>query len=200
MNPRIRMILVIAVFVVSPIGAWLFHSGVLEFEHTPGQGKNYGDLVHPARPLDGFKLFDEQGNPVDREIFLGQWTMLEIANRQCVEDCKKNIYKMRQIRLALGKDAYRVQRMVLTEDMGAVKGILSDNPGTLLFRIAESAMPMLKSFPDFVEGDIPSVAGRIYIVDPLGNLMMKYPENADPSNVLKDLRQLLKATWIRPKT
>ena len=58
MNPRIGMILVIAVFVVSPIAAWLLHSGALEYEHTSGQGKNYGELVHPARPLDNFELLD----------------------------------------------------------------------------------------------------------------------------------------------
>lgn len=200
MKSRIGMILVIAVFVASPITAWLVYTGVIGYEHEPGQGKNYGELVHPARPLDNFELANEKGERVTNKLFDGQWTLLEITGATCVDNCRKNIYKMRQVRLALGKDAYRVQRMILTSAPDNLTTIMSDNPGTLLFSIIEATSPMLRKFPDYIEGDISSVSGRIYIVDPLGNLMMKYPEDADPSKLLKDVRQLLKATWIRPKT
>ena len=200
MKSRIGMILVIAVFVASPITAWLVYTGVIDYKHEPGQGKNYGELVHPARPLDNFKMADEEGEQVSNKLFDGQWTLLEIAGQPCIDNCRKNIYKMRQVRLALGKDAYRVQRMIVAEAADNLTTIMSDNPGTLLFSIIEATGPMLKKFPDYIEGDISSVSGRIYIIDPLGNLMMKYPKNVDPSKLLKDVRQLLKATWIRPKT
>ena len=200
MKSRIGMILVIAVFVASPITAWLVYTGVIDYKHEPGQGNNYGKLVHPARPLDNFELADEKGGRADKKLFDGLWTLLEIADTTCTDNCRKNIYKMRQVRLALGKDAPRVQRMILASTPDNLTTIMSDNPGTLLFSIIEATTPLLRKFPDYIEGDISSVSGRIYIIDPLGNLMMMYPDDADPSKLLKDVRKLLKATWIRPKT
>ena len=124
--------------------------------------------------------------------------MLEFATSPCVDDCMKNVYKMRQVRLALGKDAHRVQRVIVAETTDHLGKLISDNPGTRLFVTTGQSKPLLSQFPDYIVGDISSIAQRIYIIDPLGNLMMQYATDVDPSDVLKDLRQLLKATWIRP--
>ena len=107
---------------------------------------------------------------------------------------------MRQIRLALGKDAYRVQRMLLSEDFTGLEKIMQDNPGTLFYRLVAESKAMLERFPDYIDGNLSPISSRVYIIDPQGNLMMRYPHDMDPSLVLKDMRQLLKATWIRPKT
>lgn len=198
MNPRAALVLTMAVFIISPVLAWLIHAGVIDVGLSTADGKNHGELVHPARPLDGFELVDDKGRSIDQEDFLGKWSLLEIAGNPCVEDCMKNIYKMRQLRLAIGKDAYRVQRVVIAAKDTDMRKIMSDNPGTLLYRIVEKTQQMLDRFPGYVTGDISTIAGRIYIVDPLGNLMMRYPGNADPSDILEDMRHLLKAAWIRP--
>ena len=200
MNPRIALILAVTLFILSPITALLYHGGYLGEQGAVVGGNNHGELIHPARPLQSIALEDLSGKHVSLEDFQGLWTLLEIADSSCVEDCMKNVYKMRQIRLALGKDAYRVQRMVLAENFAALGKIMSDNPGTLFYRIIEASNPMLERFPDYVDGDISSISGRAYIIDPLGNLMMRYPHDMNPSLVLKDLKQLLKASWIRPRT
>jgi len=200
LNSRTALILVAAIFIVSPIVAWLFHIGVFQAPTEPGSGKNHGELVHPARPLEGLELRTDSNEAVSIDNFLGLWTMLQYAASPCVDDCMKNIYKMRQIRLALGKDAHRVQRAVVAESTTDMRQLMQDNPGTLLFRLTPQSQSLLTRFPGYIEGDISSIGERIYIIDPLGNLMMKYEKDADPSGVLKDLRQLLKATWIRPKT
>ena len=200
MNHRTALVLIVALFVISPVVAWLIYSGVINVGFQATQGKNKGELVHPARPLQGFALKDAEGNQVTENDLLGLWTMVEFAASPCVEDCMKNIYKMRQIRLALGKDAHRAQRVVITEKPDHMAKLMADNPGTRLFLTTDSSAPLLRQFPGYSEGDISSIAERIYIVDPLGNLMMRYPPKVDASDVLKDLRQLLKATWIRPKT
>ena len=200
MNHRTALVLIVALFVISPVVAWLIYSGVINVGFEATQGKNKGELVHPARPLQGFALKDAEGNQVTENDLLGLWTMVEFAASPCVEDCMKNIYKMRQIRLALGKDAHRAQRVVITEKPDHMAKLMADNPGTRLFLTTDSSAPLLRQFPGYSEGDISSIAERIYIVDPLGNLMMRYPPKVDASDVLKDLRQLLKATWIRPKT
>ena len=165
--------------------------------------------LKPYHPEQGRLLpviFDQQ---IQRQVIhsntpvgdlLGLWTTIEFAENPCIEDCMKNIYKMRQIRLALGKDAHRVQRVVITEKPDHMTKLMAENPGTRLLLTTDKSAPLLKQFPGYSEGDISSIGQRIYIVDPLGNLMMRYPPNVDPSDVLQDLRQLLKATWIRPKT
>jgi len=197
---RIGLIVIISIFLLSPVLAWMFYVGIIGGGHEAGQGKNYGELIHPARPLEDIRLVDMNDSPVGRDAFLGLWTMVEIADIPCTETCSENIYNMRQIRLALAQDAYRVQRVVLAEDTAGLAAFLADYPGTLLYQITDDSKPMLDRFPDYTEGGIPSISGRIYIIDPQANLMMQYPHKADASKVLKDLRQLLKATWIRPRT
>ena len=198
MNSRTALISIFVLFVLSPIAAWMVHTGVIDISFDAGQGKNRGELIHPARPLEGFELADGEGNRITREDFLGLWTMLEFTTTPCVEDCMKNVYKMRQVRLALGKDAHRVQRVVVAETAAHLDKLMSDNPGTRLFVTTGQPQPLLSQFPNYIVGDISSIAQRIYIIDPLANLMMQYATDADPSDVLKDMRQLLKATWIRP--
>lgn len=200
MNPRLALMLAATLFILSPVMAWLYHSGYIGEKSEIVGGKNNGELIHPARPLESIALQDAMGQPVSAKEFEGLWTMVEIAKPNCVEDCMKNVYKMRQIRLALGKDAYRVQRMVLAEDFSNMETIISDNPGTLFYRFVAGSKAMLQKFPGYIDGDISPIAGRVYIIDPQTNLMMRYPADMNPSLVLKDLRQLLKATWIRPKT
>jgi hypothetical protein len=200
MNHRTVLVLIVALFVISPVVAWLIHSGVIDVGLEASRGKNKGELVHPARPLQGFELKDDRDGLVTEKDLLGLWTTIEFAENPCIEDCMKNIYKMRQIRLALGKDAHRVQRVVITEKPDHMTKLMAENPGTRLLLTTDKSAPLLKQFPGYSEGDISSIGQRIYIVDPLGNLMMRYPPNVDPSDVLQDLRQLLKATWIRPKT
>lgn len=199
MNARTAMLLIAALFILSPITAWLFHLGVFEFAGDGSKGKNAGDLIHPARPLQDFKLQDGAGSDIVLDDFLGQWTMLQFAANPCVDDCMENVYKMRQIRLAAGKDAHRMQRVLISETGTDVQKLMDDNPGTRSFRVTAASQPMLTQFPGYTGDSLSPIAGRIYIVDPLGNLMMQYPKEADPSAVLKDLRQLLKATWIRPR-
>ena len=205
MNPRLALVLTAAVFVLSPLLAWLMHAGVIDLGPGRGMGKNRGELVQPPRPLPDFQLTDDArhrvGNNVGTNGLLGKWSLLQIAGRRCADDCTRNIYKMRQVRLATGKDAYRVQRVVMTTaatttDMAK---ILRDNPGTHVYRLADGGEALLQSFPGYRQGGLPRIVDRIYIIDPLGNLMMRYAKDVDPADVLADLRQLLKATWIRPR-
>lgn len=198
MNSRTALILTVVVFIASPVLAWLIHAGVIDIGLDINEGKNFGELVHPARPLEGFALQNDNGDKVDLKDFEGKWSMLQFADNPCIDSCQHNFYKMRQIRLAIGKDAYRVQRVVVAEKATDLTELLEHNPGTSIYRITGQSKPMLEKFPGYIAGDISPISGRIYIIDPLGNLMMKYAEEVNPSDVLNDLRQLLKATWIRP--
>lgn len=196
---RARLIFVVAMFVLPPVLAWMFYAGWIGDGYEPGQGKNYGELIHPARPLQDIQLLDSDGKAVTRDNFLALWSMLQIVDAGCDDSCLANVYNMRQIRLAMAQNAYRVQRVVLTEDLSGLTAIMAENPGMQWFEITQDSKSMLSRFPGYTDGGISAISGRIYIVDPQGNLMMQYPDDADPSKILKDLRQLLKASWIRPR-
>jgi cytochrome oxidase Cu insertion factor (SCO1/SenC/PrrC family) len=192
------MLGLIGLFVLSPIIAWLVQSGFFGWQPDAAGGKNRGELIHPAIPLERFSLQDQYGKPVVRESFLGKWSLLLISQDQCVNECEKNVYHLRQVWLALGKDADRAQRIVLTNNPESMAKLMSDNPGTNLYVFSESSDTMLTHFPGYDVNHLSAITGRVFIIDPLANLMMQYPASADPSDILKDMKQLLKATWIRP--
>ena len=200
MNPRVALLAIAGLFVLPAVMAWLIHAGIINVSFDTGEGKNRGELIHPARPLDGLSLSSPLGEPVRIDDIMGEWTMMVFASNPCEGACAKNLYNMRQIRLALGKDAYRAQRIVVAAGKAGLEELLEHNPGTRLLLLNDQSQGLLQQFPGYSEGGISSIAGRIYIIDPLGNLMMRYPPDVNPSDILKDLRQLLKATWIRPKT
>jgi len=195
---RIGLIAVVLLFILSPILAWMFYTGVIGAGYQADAGKNYGELIHPARPLENIQLLDANDRPVGRESFLGLWTMLLFADAACDDACLQNIYNMRQIHQALGKDSYRAQYFVVTAGTTVQADIVEKYPRTPFLRVVAASEPMLDRFPAYNEAGIASISGRVYLVDPQANLMMQYPPVADPSGILKDLRQLLKATWIRP--
>lgn len=199
MNPRLVLLILTALFLLSPIMAWLLHSGWTGWNLSVESGKNHGELIHPARPLRDFNLADRSGNQVGEDAFTGFWTILLPVGEGCAIACQQNIYKMRQIRLALGKDAGRVQRVVLEDNFRLPDQVLDDNPGTRVFTVVSGGQSMLARFPGYSTGGISAVSGKIYLVDPLANLVMGYPADVKPTPVLKDLRQLLKASWIRPR-
>ena len=200
MNTRSGFFLIVGIFLISPLLAWMFHVGLLGNIKT-SEGGNYGQLIHPARSLAGFSSVDvTTGAPVTIDRLLGLWTLLIIVDKHCAQSCLQAIYQMHQVRLATGKDAHRVQRVVLSAHpvpLG-LSTTLAHYPGTRWLSIVGNASDWLGVFPRYQEGGLATVTGRLYLIDPLGNLMMYYPFDADPSGMLKDLRKLLRATWIRP--
>ena len=108
----------------------------------------------------------------------------------CDDWCRRKLYIMRQVRLTQGKDMDRVERAWLLDDAAAPAAVLvSEYAGTYLLQAPGSAL--LAKLP--ATG---SVRDHIYLVDPLGNLVLRYPRDADPSRIKKDLSRLLRASRI----
>ena len=129
-----------------------------------GRSGNYGELIAP-RPVAG---------PL--APLKGKWVLVTFDPAACDSACEKKLYIVRQVRRALGPDAERVERLwVLTDAAKPKPQLVAAIEGT---HIAAARL-------DF-QGD------RIYLVDPLGNLMMRFPPDPDPSLIIKDLRRLMK--------
>lgn len=137
---------------------------------SPGNPGNYGELIEPR--------------PVALAPFAatrGKWVLVSADAPECDAYCEKKLYFMRQVRRAQGKDMERVERLWLVTGRGEPRpALLAAIEGTRLARVGDTAFS-----PD-----------HIYLVDPLGNLMMRFPRNPDPSRMIKDLQRLLKVSRI----
>ena len=154
---------------------------------------NYGALIDPrAHPIPALGTVGLDGKPLALEAYKGKWIMLQVAPGDCQQACKDQLVAMRQLRLMQGKGMERMERVWLITD---------DTPlDTMLMRVVDGTR-FLRVKPEAVKVWLPvepggDVADHMYLIDPLGNLMMRFPKNADPAKVKKDLGKLLKASAI----
>lgn len=184
LTPRSKFLFLFGVFAVPVVAAYLAYFGWRPAGHT-----NYGDLLKVA-PLQQTAGATHDGTPLDLEALRGMWLMVHVGPASCDAACVRQLYLMRQIRIAQGKEQSRIERLWVLTDTGAVDpALLPDYPGLHVWRPADAAF--VEQFP---AGD--SRAGHIYLVDPLGNLMLRFPVQPDPKRMMKDLRLLLKASQI----
>ena len=161
----------LAAFFLLPIGAsWV----IWKFDLAPGAAGNYGTLLSP-RPLALPALAGLKG----------KWVLVQFDSGVCAAACESKHYFMRQVRRAQGKEMTRIERLWLVTDAARPSpALLAAIEGTV---IAADGAVLAALFP--AER---AATEHIYLVDPLGNLMMRFPADPDPSRVIKDLKHLLK--------
>jgi cytochrome oxidase Cu insertion factor (SCO1/SenC/PrrC family) len=159
----------------------------------PGAKNNYGALIDPRQyPMPTLQLQDQDGKVVELSSLKGKWLMLQIDDASCADNCQRKLLEMRQLRLAQGKGMDRIERVwLITDALPIAEQLKPGIAGTHLLRSDKSKLE--KWLP--TESDT-TLQDHIYIVDPLGNLMMRYPKDADPNKIKKDLIKLLKASAI----
>ncbi|MGZ3237948.1 MAG: SCO family protein [Burkholderiaceae bacterium] len=181
-------------FVVLAVCAFpLIASYVTYYVIKPQSRTNYGSLIDPRLypiPQVGTTALD--GKPLTLDAFKGKWIMLQISDSECQEPCKKKLFEMRQLRLMQGKDMDRIERVWLVTDDKPIE--------TILIREYDG-MHILRGKPEVLKAWLPveqntTFTDHMYLIDPLGNLMMRFPKDADPNKVKKDLAKLLKASSI----
>lgn len=167
-----------------------FIASTAMFYYWPREKRmNYGELIEP-RPLPDLRLAGLDGVPVPLSSLKGRWTMVHVDEGVCQTVCREKLYKLRQVRLAQGKNMERVQRLwVVTDDRPVDAGLLAQYQGTLVLRSGKvdpaSFLPVGSAARD-----------HIWIIDPLGNVMLRYPKDADPSRIKNDLVRLLRVSRI----
>jgi hypothetical protein len=190
-----RVVVAIAALFLVPLGIafWLYYGG----GWRPAGSTQRGDLIDPARPLPKVSLLDTTGHATPPDLLHHAWTMLYIGDGRCDERCRRALYLMRQSRIALNRDAGRVQRVLLvTRNCCDREFLAREHPDIMIAILAgpESAV-LLAQFPTY-DGTPATESGRIYLVDPLGNLMMSYSARAPDKALLEDLRKLLRLSHI----
>ena len=184
MAARTKLLLMLGFFAVPVLAAWLAYFG-----WHPDKHKNYGSLltVTPLSHTQGMKM---NGVPFNLDSLKGKWLMVYVGEAACDATCSKQLYYMRQSWISQGKDQERVERVWVVTDTGIPKpALLKSHPGLHVWRADQAAF--LDQFP--TEGP---QTHHLYMVDPLGNLMMRFPANPDPKGMIKDMKLLLKASQI----
>jgi hypothetical protein len=178
---RRLLALLAALFLLPVLLAFLMYYGT---HWRPARLVNHGALIAPARPLPG-----GQGSAAS---FLRKWSLVYLGDGRCEENCRQALTMMRQTRLALNNDMMRVQRVFLvTNECCARDYLSSQHPGLLVLDATGAASrELLQTFPQ--EGR----EHTVFIVDPLGNLMMSYDARANPRGLLMDLQKLLRLSHI----
>jgi hypothetical protein len=151
----------------------------------PPEGRvNYGTLLPPA-PLPRVVLPGAAGQPgLERAEMDGRWTLLYAGAGACDGPCEAALYAMRQSRLAQASEMERVVRVwLVTDSVLPPAALLAAHDG---LRVARARDEWLAQLPGA------AAAHHVFLVDPLGNVMMRFPERADPKGVIKDLQRLLK--------
>ena len=154
---------------------------------------NYGALLDPRQyPIPAMASTQLDGQPGKLEDYKGKWIMLKVGPSECGQACQDQLFAMRQLRTMQGKEASRIERVWLITDNEPLETmLLRVNDGTRMLRAPQDAV---RRWLPVEQGA--QVSDHIYLIDPLGNLMMRFPKDADPTRVKKDLAKVLKASAI----
>jgi cytochrome oxidase Cu insertion factor (SCO1/SenC/PrrC family) len=186
-----RLLVVLAVLFFAPLGLsfYLYYGRGWH----PGSRVNAGALIDPARPLPALALPLQMGGVTDPQFLKGKWTFLYVQQGRCTDDCQRHLYDTRQVRTALDRDMDRVQRVfILDEDCCDMQALNAMHPDLIAIRLSPADEALLVLLPR-AAGD---KSERIYLIDPLGNLMMFYEAGDNPKGMLEDMKRLLGLSHI----
>ncbi|NND91088.1 MAG: hypothetical protein HKN42_09515 [Granulosicoccus sp.] len=192
---RIKLISIFAIFAVPLLLASIWLHMVRSSGGQIGDTSR-GQLIRPAVPLTEFAL-EQQDSEFTLNSVRGLWTLLYMPAGECQEACQRNLYHMRQVRLALNHRMDRVQRAVLVESSAQLdEALLAEHPGLIVATGDAAAQQQLQDQVQAAQSGMDELPDAIYLIDPLGNLMLRFPPDLDPKSMLKDLKHLLKVSRI----
>ncbi|MDR2875678.1 MAG: hypothetical protein LBV44_07100 [Methylobacillus sp.] len=186
---RRMMFIMLALFSLPLIAVLL----MVRLDYRPG-GESHGELLKPPKALLAPAMTDLQGRPFAAAQWKDKWHLVVIADETCDADCQQRLHLMRQVHVTLNKEMSRAQRvLIVTRADDDLESLQQRYPDLVILTGTEAA--------DFArQFDLPdqpaATAGRVYLVDPLGNLMMSYPAGFDPRGLQKDMTRLLNFSWV----
>lgn len=165
------------------------------------QGRtNYSELIQPQRPIPAdLALSDLQNRPVATASLRGQWLLVVVSGGACDAACERMLWLQRQLREALGRDKTRVDKLWLIHDAATpsartLSAVSAGEPAIVL-RVPRTALAAWLQ-----GGSTRTLEAHLYIVDPMGNWMMRSPPDPEPGKLKRDVENLLRASsaWDTP--
>lgn len=192
---RVKMLLVLLVCAAPVIASYFTY-----FVIRPGTTSNYGALIQPTRALPealGLRTLD--GAAVPTSALKGQWLLVSVGPAACGAACEKRLFMQRQLREMLGRERDRLDKLWLVTDEAplapALRSALDAPPAFTLLRADRAAVERW-----LAPAGGHALEDHLYVVDPLGEWMMRMPADPDPGKVKRDLERLMRASagWDKP--
>lgn len=194
---RWKMILVLLICAAPVIASYFTYYVV-----RPEGRRNFGELIDPQRPLPDISARTLEGKPVNLRTLKGQWLLVIVGSGACNEACAHNLYLQRQLHTSLGKDKDRVERVWLIADEKSPDKTADEKPVDAALRAAITDAVILRlgaaqlsSWLTAADGQ--RLADHLYLVDPMGNWMMRFPAKLDlaaAAKAKKDIERLMRAS------
>jgi hypothetical protein len=156
----------------------------------PEGRRNYGELIDPQRPIPALSGVNAQGQTVPLASLKDQWLLISVADSVCSEACQRHLYLQHQMRETLGRDKDRLDWVWLrTDGAGLSPALREATQAAVVLQMDRSA---LASWLEPAAGQM--LEDHLYVVDPMGNWMMRFPADLDPKQAKRDLNRLLRAS------
>jgi hypothetical protein len=154
---------------------------------------NYGTLIDPQRDIP--KTLEARtlsGEPFDIQKLKGKWILFQVASSQCAEPCQMLMFYQRQIRTSTGKERDRIERVVFVVDDGPLETmLLRQFEGVHFVRVNVHQLQQWLPLPQADPANLSALQEHVFVADPLGHIMMRFPVNPDPARMRKDISKLL---------
>jgi cytochrome oxidase Cu insertion factor (SCO1/SenC/PrrC family) len=186
---RGQLLLLALMFFTPLLLAFLLYYGS---EWRPLSRTNHGTLLEPPRPLPRLSLPRADGSLAADGVLVGRWSLVYVATGDCDAACHASLYFMHQTFLGMGNLIPRLQQVFLATGPCCDRAFLErEHPDLLTLNAGDgAAAPWLSRIPQDAR------ASTLFLVDPRGNLMMRYDVHGDPKGLRDDLKKLLDLSHI----
>ena len=175
-----RTLLALIGLTIAPVAASYFTYYVVK----PARPHTVGELLQ-IQPLPTLPAIDQNGAPVDLGALKGKWLLLTSTGKECGPACRKNLFTMQQLRLAQGREKHRVERLLLTaQPLAPVQG-----EGAQGMHVWHDSGQLAQRLPVSESHD---ASHFFYVIDPLGNQVLRYRDDTDPGAMIREIGKLLK--------
>ena len=161
------------------------------------QGVSKGALIVPVRQFPSLSFTTLDGSIVTEEVFKGKWSFLTVGPSTCNAQCIDSLVTIRQVRRAMAVNRQRINRFIMLtdqEDLSQFKALVADEQhGLKVLLVTETTQ---QAFEKVLNPDGDVLDAGVYLIDPLGNLMMYYAPGIEGKKILKDIQRLFKVSKI----
>lgn len=185
---RWKMLLVLLVCAAPVVASYLTYYVI-----RPEGRRNFGELINPQRPLPDVVASALDGTAVNLQTLKGQWLLISVGGGACDETCTRYLYLQRQLREGLGKSKDRLDWVWLVDDAAPVAPALL--PALQTATVLRVPAKALQDWLAPARGE--SLHPHLFLVDPMGNWMLRFPAQLDANDASKakrDLERLLRAS------
>ncbi len=164
------------------VATWMYYGGYLQPEGRTNNGTLLEPIVNVAATLPASEI---------AIIGDGVWLLVYADTAECSDSCKKALYTLRQSRKMLGKEMDRLKRVFLHGESSPDTVFLADEHAGLIALRDDDLVALLDN-----KKPVALSAGGYYLMDPLGNLVMYFQADINPSEMVEDINRLLKLSSI----